>query len=495
MSSQEENAKARAAMEALVGQVIDRRYRLDALLGLGGMGAVYRATHCVLTQEVAVKIMRHDVADDQESRTRFLREAQTLATLRSPHIARVADAGELPDGSVYFVMELLEGEDLLSRVKRHTFTPAETIAFAFQVCAGLREAHAHGIVHRDLKPSNIFFAKVSGGSEVVKILDFGIAKRTQTPDEKLTSSMRILGSPSYMAPEQISNSRDVDARVDIWSFGVVLYGMLAGRLPFGDTSLTALLLQIINKEPDPLPDDVPIGLRRVVAKALAKKADDRFATVEALEEALVLVGGDAPSTREMRVAAPATAAGPAPSLSPTLVDAVGPAVLAVQEQPTRLLGASAAGHDGTVSMRHADQQSPVASVALEHGGTKPAAPPSNSADRTVRTRLDEPPSKGPVALAVAALLVALVAIGVAAVAVVAMFDQRRVAAAAAAPNTQPASSIAARAPEPTAAAQASVTAPVTATAPPDAPKSATKLPPRTLPTTKPKHTTVDPIKP
>lgn len=277
---------------ALIGTVVAERYRVDAVIGEGGMGIVLKGTHLLLEQPVAIKVMVENALPDPDLRARFLREARILASLKSPHIAALHDAGTLADGSLYLAMELLSGQDLSELIAERPLDPARAVDFAIQVCEGLAEAHAKGIVHRDLKPSNVFVttgaAEGRQGVETIKLIDFGIAKQQREgaggAGETLTNMM--MGSPYYMAPEQIVSSKTVDFRADVWSVGVLLYQCLTGLLPFYDDSIGGVLIRVHNQPTPPLPAHVPADLAEIVYRCLAKSPNDRFASAVALGTAL-----------------------------------------------------------------------------------------------------------------------------------------------------------------------------------------------------------------
>ncbi|HEU5132251.1 MAG TPA: serine/threonine-protein kinase, partial [Pyrinomonadaceae bacterium] len=242
------------------------------------MGAVYLATHLDLERPVAVKIIRPEFASDTDVSDRFLREARTMAKLRHPNAAMIFDAGNLPDGRHYIVMEFVEGETLsqaLARQGRFSFT--DSIDIATQICDVLEEAHRLGIIHRDLKPSNILL-----GKRGVCVLDFGVAKvlassAESTATHASTGSGQLIGTPRYMSPEQCLGQR-VGARSDLYSLGVLLYEMLAGRPPFVDPLQSALLVKQATAPAPPLPrlrQDIPRALALAVHSLLAKRPEDR----------------------------------------------------------------------------------------------------------------------------------------------------------------------------------------------------------------------------
>jgi predicted Ser/Thr protein kinase len=261
-----------------VPQFIAGRFRIEREIGTGGMGTVYLATHLDLERPVAVKIIRPEFAADADVSDRFLREARTMAKLRHPNAAMIFDAGNLPDGRHFIVMEFVEGETLSQALNRHgRFSFTDAIDIATQICDVLEEAHRLGIVHRDLKPSNILL-----GKRGVCVLDFGVAKvlassAESTATHASTGSGQLIGTPRYMSPEQCLGQR-VGARSDLYSLGVLLYEMLAGRPPFVDPLQSALLVKQATAAAPPLPrlrPDIPRALALAVHSLLAKRPEDR----------------------------------------------------------------------------------------------------------------------------------------------------------------------------------------------------------------------------
>jgi serine/threonine protein kinase len=271
-----------------VPQLIAGRFRIEREIGRGGMGTVYLATHLGLERPVAVKIIKREFASNHDVADRFLREARTMAKLRHPHAAMIFDAGILPDGRHFIIMEFVEGETLseaLAREGRFSFTKAVNIAT--QVCDVLEEAHRIGIIHRDLKPSNIMLSERG-----VCVLDFGVAKvlapTESTATHASTGSGQLVGTPRYMSPEQCLGQR-VGARSDLYSLGVLLYEMLAGRPPFIDPLQSALLVKQATAPAPPLPklrQDVPRPLALAVHTLLAKRPEDRPRTAAAAKSLL-----------------------------------------------------------------------------------------------------------------------------------------------------------------------------------------------------------------
>ena len=287
------------AMSLGVGSIVAGKYRVERVLGSGGMGFVVSAVHTALGQRVAIKILRTDIEHGKDEAVhRFMREARAAARIQSEHVARVVDIAELADGTPYMVMEYLEGSDLREVVaKRGGLPVAEAADYVLQACEALAEAHAAGIIHRDLKPSNLFLAKRANGTEVVKVLDFGISKyvpRGAEGQAGITSTNSLMGSPLYMAPEQMKSSRDVDARADIWALGTILYELLAGAPPFTGSTIPEVCIAVMAAVPRPMTQfrkDIPPQLQGLVLKCLARLPADRYATVATLARDLSRFAG------------------------------------------------------------------------------------------------------------------------------------------------------------------------------------------------------------
>jgi len=264
------------------GAIVGCKYRVGRTVGRGGMGVIFEATHVELGTTVAIKILKANYTEKPELAERFLREARAAAQLKGEHICRVHDFGRLDDGAPYMVMELLEGHDLGTLVDLHGPLPPPLVAhYVVQACEGISEPHARGLVHRDLKPGNLFLERRLDGKPWIKILDFGIAKNAQT-DFKLTETQSVVGSPSYMAPEQLRSSKLVDTRTDIWSLGVVLYELLTEKTPFNGDSMPELVCAITQGVPKPLPASVPAELAAVVMRCLEKDPEARYQDVSLL---------------------------------------------------------------------------------------------------------------------------------------------------------------------------------------------------------------------
>jgi serine/threonine-protein kinase len=276
------------------GNIIASRYRLGRVLAQGGMGSIWIARHLQLDVDVAVKFMAAQYAGSSELRARFEREAKAAALLKSPHAVQIHDYG-IEDDAPYIVMELLEGEDLSARLTREKrLSLPATRRIVEDVGKALRRAHAIGLVHRDMKPANIFLAR-QGGEEVVKILDFGIAKSTGVlDDDQSTQADAVLGSPRYMSPEQIRSSAQVDHRTDLWSLGVIAYRCLTGRLPFPEGELGEVFVAIctapIPRASEVAPDLGP-AVDRFFERALERSLDGRFQSAQELVEAFSALPG------------------------------------------------------------------------------------------------------------------------------------------------------------------------------------------------------------
>ena len=273
------------APEGLLGQTIDQRYRVEALLGEGGMGLVYRVTHTRLNKPLAIKVLRRENTGDPEVLARFRREAESASAIGNQHIIDINDFGELSDGSTYFVMECLDGLDLIDAIDVAQRMPEErAIHIAVQVCRALGAAHDAGIVHRDLKPENVFLIRRNDTDDFVKVLDFGIAKVANGP-KRLTRDGEVLGTPHYMSPEQCEGD-GVDHRTDIYALGVLLYEMVTGHVPHdADTMMGILTKQMYE---DPIPPKVRVPqvseqLEHLIMRCLEKKPEQRYQTMHAIE--------------------------------------------------------------------------------------------------------------------------------------------------------------------------------------------------------------------
>jgi serine/threonine-protein kinase len=278
-----------------VSEWVGGRYRIDKLIADGGMGRVFEATHVALGQKVAIKFLRSELLERSDLVTRFLDEARAFARLRGNHVLRILDVGALPSGAPYMVLEYLEGRDLYSMISECAPIDVETsVDWVLQACEGLAEVHGIGIVHRDIKPENLFLARQPDGRAIIKILDFGISKQCgATAGRSLTNASSPIGSPHYMAPEQIHRPHDVDGRADIWSLGVVLYELVTGKNPFDAPTYPDVCAKVLSVPPGRITKRTPAvtkELESIIFKCLAKHPGKRFGDVAELALALAPYG-------------------------------------------------------------------------------------------------------------------------------------------------------------------------------------------------------------
>ena len=274
-----------------VGELVGAKYRIVRLLAQGGMGVVYEAQHTVVRRRFAVKFLRRDLAERRDILTRFHREAQAAGALESEHVVAAVDFGIAEDGAPYIVMEYLVGESLTSLLGREGRLPVGRAAdLVAQAARGIQVAHAAGIIHRDLKPQNLFLCRREDGTDLVKVLDFGVAK-LQAADEMnaATRTGAMLGTVAYMSPEQARGDKIVDARSDVYALGAILYELCSGRKPHPGESPNAILHHIATQAAAPLAviaPELPAGFSEVVARALEAAPEARPASAAALAEAL-----------------------------------------------------------------------------------------------------------------------------------------------------------------------------------------------------------------
>ncbi len=304
-------ADAQSSAPVSPGDVIAGKYRVERVLGAGGMGIVVAAMHLQLEERVALKFVLPSALSTPGIVERFLREARAAVKLKSEHVGKVLDVGTLESGVPFMVMEYLEGSNLDEVLNARGALPVQTaVDYVVQACRGIAEAHALGIVHRDLKPQNLFVSRRTNGEPIVKVLDFGISKVTSQVDGGLTSTQAMIGSPFYMSPEQMNSSRDVDPRTDVWSLGIILFECLTREVPFVGESMPQLVVSVMQHAPRSLAGlrpDVPPELASIVERCLKKSPSERFANAGELEAALVPFSSAAFAiSQSMRRMSPAT---------------------------------------------------------------------------------------------------------------------------------------------------------------------------------------------
>jgi serine/threonine protein kinase len=353
-------ARGAAASPVKPGDILAGKYRVERVLGVGGMGVVVAATHIDLLERRAIKFMLAAQLGDAEAVERFLREARASSRLKSEHVAKVHDVGRLENGAPYLVMEYLTGGDLRALLKRRGAVPAhEAALYVLQACEALAEAHGSNIVHRDLKPENLFLTKRPDGTPSIKVLDFGISKVLGAgADLAITSTQAIMGSPYYMSPEQLRASRDVDTRADIWSLGVILYQLVTNNLPFSGANLTALISAVIYGKFVPA-SEVRVGLSSaidpIILRCLERDVDHRYPSVAELADDLLPLAPSAAREsveRIMRLLRP-NSSSPSDRLVMGSYDAPGPAQPSSAEPetvPRPAAGNEAATHPPAVPL-------------------------------------------------------------------------------------------------------------------------------------------------
>ena len=299
------------------GDVLAGKFRVDKVIGIGGMGVVVAAHHLQLDEKVALKFLLPHALESEEAVARFEREARAAVKIKSEHVARIIDVGALEDGRPYMVMEYLDGGDLDAWVRQKGPLDVEqAVEFVLQACEAIAEAHALGIVHRDLKPANLQCIRRPDGLLSVKVLDFGISKVTGHAASGIhlgiTKTQSLMGSPVYMSPEQLQSSKNVDARTDIWSLGVILFELIAGRPPFTGETMPQLVLKVMS-EPAPglreLRPEAPEALERVIHRCLDKDLDKRYPNVAELAADLLPFGPERARASADRIARVIQAAG------------------------------------------------------------------------------------------------------------------------------------------------------------------------------------------
>jgi serine/threonine-protein kinase len=362
-----------------IGDVIADKFKIERLLGRGGMGYVMAARHETLGHQVAIKVLVPALCQREEAVARFLREARAAASLLSEHVARVLDVGTLDDGASFMVMELLEGRDLAREIDEGVLSVRDTVDYTLQACEALAEAHTLGIVHRDLKPANLFKECRPDGSVLIKVLDFGISnivptEPNESADARWTDTKALIGSPQYMSPEQVRDPKTVDPRSDVWSLGVILFELLTGATPFASDNTLSVLAGVVADEPPPIRavrDDVSLGLEQVILRCLDKRPSARYPSVVELAEALAVYTptGRAAVERISAVVRSAEERAPADrrghglraSYPPPEANRVSPIDVATLEsaQPRKFMPASQGATSGGWSRRQQSLASPM----------------------------------------------------------------------------------------------------------------------------------------
>jgi serine/threonine protein kinase len=361
------------------GDVLDDKYRVEKVLGQGGIGIVVAAKHLQLDRKVALKFLLPEILANAEIVARFSREARAAARLKSEHVTQVLDVGKLENGAPYMVMEYLEGCDLSRLLQaKGRLGVDEAVTYVVQACSAIAEAHAAGIVHRDLKPANLFLTTAADGSPRIKVLDFGISKSTIAMESmaavSLTSSSAVIGTPLYMSPEQMQSARGVDGRADVWSLGAILYELIAGGPPFMAHSLPQLCIAVMQQEPRPLSEvrsNVPEGLSAVVTRCLTKERSVRFASVIELAEALAPF---APGDQQHIVRRISRASVPAPDPTTDVADDVHATLPAGADPKAKAAESRLAQTPQSGATIPLDQASPEALAAVRRSSAASSAP-------------------------------------------------------------------------------------------------------------------------
>ena len=389
------------------GGLFGDKYIVEGELGGGAVGVVYAATHKELRQRVAIKVLR-DAAQTVASE-RMIREARVFILLQSEHVVRVMDVGRT-DGRAFIVMEHLSGSDLGSALReRGRFKVPEAVDYVLQACAGIAEAHARGIVHRDLKPSNLFLTRRADGSPLVKVLDFGISKQTESGDVEtsLTGPAEVLGSPMYMSPEQIRHASEVDHRTDVWSLGVILFRFLSGAAPFdaGGGGVSGMLAAVVGDAPRSLlslAPDVPRGLEPIIMRCLAKPPGERWSSIGELAGALAPFGTEDGRAAVVRITRQSVeASGPHRILRPEKPRArwVWPALFGVAFAVAAVLVAVLATRAGATNP---ETEAPPRAPAVIQAETVPDPPAATTTAAAEPSAAPAPSKAGATSAAVAA---------------------------------------------------------------------------------------------
>ncbi len=358
-----------AAQVPKVGDVLLGRWSVEAEIGRGGMGVVHRVRDASSGRVAAMKILSPEATEVAEAIPRFLNEAKAASQLKSENVVRIYDTGTLPNGLPFIVMELLEGADLGTVLERRGPLPVTDVVDAvIHASDALAEAHAQGMVHRDLKPANLYRARGPNGQPIMKVLDFGVAKITSLAKSgAATAAGAFLGSPHYMAPEQMKSAKDVDARADVWSLGIVMYELLTGKLPFDGKSFGQLFLQITLEPPQPFERaDVPPGLVEIIQRCMSKNREERYSDLAALVHSLARFASPDGVARAHALAAKSGGGPTAPASSSRMAALAGTIVMPGAPPSTR----------GSVPQPPPPASSPNIGFAAPSSGSLPQIPSS-----------------------------------------------------------------------------------------------------------------------
>jgi eukaryotic-like serine/threonine-protein kinase len=389
-----------------LGTLIADKYRVTRMIGAGGMGTVWEGLHVEVGYRVAIKVLRADQLDDPENVKRFYGEARAVAKLRTKHVAKIYDVGQLADGRPYIVMEFLDGVDLEAELVRRKRLPAEEACrHVMAACVAVSEAHSYGIIHRDLKPANLFLAR-EGSETVLKVVDFGISKVASDDGIRLTQTQSAFGTPLYMAPESVRSAKLADERTDVWALGVILHELVTGHVPFLGESATAVAVAVTMDEPKPpsgLVPDLPSFIDTVVATALQKTPAKRYQSAAEMSAAIDngLKGNFAmaATTRMEPLALEAVGPPRAPMVAESTSQAlVAPVVSTPTPRPTRVMpllvgaGALVGVLLGVVVWRV--QSSSASSPSATTAGAEPpsVAPTSSESKPQVEPERSGPPT-------------------------------------------------------------------------------------------------------
>ncbi len=513
------------------GSVLAGKYRVERVIGRGGMGVVVVARHVALDERVALKFLLPEFASHPEASERFQREARAAVKIKGEHVARVSDVGTLETGSPYMVMEFLEGIDLSQALQKYGVCQVpDAIDYILQASEAIAEAHGHGIIHRDLKPANMFLTRRHDGTPMVKVLDFGISKMSGGGVDNLTRTTTSMGSALYMSPEQMQQTRGVDNRTDVYALGISLYELLAGKQPFYADTLPQLCAEVLTGVPTPirqLRPEVPEGLGAALEKAYARDKEQRYQSIaelaaglapwaparsQSMLDRIARMAGQQPAiagappralsqsnpAQAFGAADPHAASGVNPSLS---ASGLNPALSASGPQPAIAAQTGIPTQTGGLGpAQHVAMPDPSIAIGGYHAPVSVKAAAAFAAGASTNTNLSAtsglsrpPPGKAWLALGAAAFLVLLAAGGVVfmmrghadpqAVASPGDATGSAVTSPTATAPIAPTTASAAATAEPAPTATAAATAPATSE---PAPTATPSVAPTAIPTTKPK---------